>query len=293
MWKRSEVERLTGLTRHMIQDLCNQNTAGDGLGFWRPAVHKPGYSRFDEGDLLAFYLVRQLMRAGFTLAEVEPAMFELWEDDASFGGRVAQKAELLQVERVRLNARGEAIGVLERSAHEPPSERLRAIVDEALGRSLRHAVARAAVELGVDPTLTEKVGARLQQARAALVAVLSGEASEHARLQADRIGALLAHGGVTRVQRSARLLVCLFARHVEEQVCENRTVGEVRNQGEVPVASFVACVLAGVLSEPENGVLIELVYGKGSFKLLSLAAAACAQEAREQHHVKGRAYERG
>ena len=54
MWKRSEVERLTGLGRHTIQDLCNQNTSRDGLGFWEPAVMKPGYSRFDEGDLLLF-----------------------------------------------------------------------------------------------------------------------------------------------------------------------------------------------------------------------------------------------
>lgn len=85
MWKRSQVEQLTGLTRHTIQDLCNPNTAGDGLGFWRPAVSKPGYSRFDEGDLLAFYLVRQLTKAGFTLREVEPAVFDLLEDDGSFG----------------------------------------------------------------------------------------------------------------------------------------------------------------------------------------------------------------
>ena len=40
MWKRSDVERLTGLTRHMIQDLCNPNTTGDGLGFWEPAISK-------------------------------------------------------------------------------------------------------------------------------------------------------------------------------------------------------------------------------------------------------------
>lgn len=281
MWKRSEVERLTGLTRHAIQDLCNQNTAADGLGFWRPAIAKPGYSRFDEGDLLAFYLVRQLTRAGFALAEVEPAVFELWEDDEAFRKRVARKAELLQAERARLDARSEAIDVLEHAARELPAERLRAIVDEALGRSLRHAVARTADELDVDPALAEKVGARLQRARTALVAVLSGEAGESARLQSERVGALLADDDVPRAQRSARRLVRLFARIVEEQEGEGRNAGGARSQVGRPVADLVVCALARVLSEPENGVPIELVYGKGSFNLLSSAATACAEEVRK------------
>ena len=83
MWERSQVERLTGLSRHMIQDLCYHNTKGGGLGFWEPAVSKPGYSRFDEGDLLMFYLVGQLKRAGFTLREVEPTVFAILENDDS------------------------------------------------------------------------------------------------------------------------------------------------------------------------------------------------------------------
>ena len=290
MWKRSEVERLTGLTRHAIQDLCNQNTAADGLGFWRPAIAKPGYSRFDEGDLLAFYLVRQLTRAGFALAEVEPAVFELWEDDEAFGRRVARKAELLQAERVRLDARSEAIDVLEHAACELPAERLRAIVDEALGRSLRHAVARTADELDADPALAEKIGARLQRARTALVAVLSGEG---ARLQSERIGALLADGDAPRAQRSARRLVRLFAQGVAERAGEKHAEEDgrrrdescaaegAREQGENHAADLVVCALARVLSEPENGVPIELVYGKGSFNLLSSAATACAEEVRK------------
>lgn len=292
MWKRSEVERLTGLTRHAIQDLCNQNTAADGLGFWRTAIAKPGYSRFDEGDLLAFYLVRQLTRAGFALAEVEPAVFELWEDDEAFGKRVARKAELLQAERVRLDARSEAIDVLGHAARELPAERLRAIVDEALGRSLRHAVARTADELDVDPALAEKIGARLQRARTALVAVLSGEAGEGARLQSERVGALLGDGDAPRAQRSARRLVRRFAQGVAERAGEKHAEEDgrrrdescaaegAREQGENRAADLVVCALARVLSEPENGVPIELVYGKGSFKLLSSAATACAEEVR-------------
>ena len=64
MWERSQVERLTGLSRHMIQDLCYHNTKGGGLGFWEPAVSKPGYSRFDEGDLLMFRKTNQLPPVG-------------------------------------------------------------------------------------------------------------------------------------------------------------------------------------------------------------------------------------
>lgn len=267
MWKRSEVEQLTGLTRHAIQDLCNQNTAGDGLGFWRPAVSKPGYSRFDEGDLLAFFLVRQLTRAGFTLAEVEPAVFDLWEDDEAFEGRVARKAERLQADRARLAARGEAIDALEHAAHELPGDRLRVIVGEALGRSLRHAVARVAGELGADQEAAEKIGARLDEARCALVAVLSGEADEAVRARAERVGALLAAGEMRGRQRTARRLVQGLARRVAAP------------EGG-PAVDLAELALSHVLAESENGVPIELVYGKGSFKLLSEAATARAAEIR-------------
>lgn len=77
MWKRSEVEGLTGLERHVIQNLCNKNASRDAIGFWEPAVMKPGYSRFDEGDLLAFYLVRQITRSGFSPSEVGRLVYEL------------------------------------------------------------------------------------------------------------------------------------------------------------------------------------------------------------------------
>ena len=96
MWKRSEVERLTGLGRHTIQDLCNQNTSRDGLGFWEPAVMKPGYSRFDEGDLLAFYLVRQLIKVGFTAAEVGPIVLEMAEKDDAFVCALRKRAQAHQ-----------------------------------------------------------------------------------------------------------------------------------------------------------------------------------------------------
>lgn len=46
-----------------------------GLLFWVPALSKPGFVRYDEGDLRDFDLVKQLSRAGFTLAQMKDLVF--------------------------------------------------------------------------------------------------------------------------------------------------------------------------------------------------------------------------
>ena len=146
MWKRSDVERLTGLTRHMIQDLCNPNTSRDGLGFWEPAISKPGYSRFDEGDLLAFYLVRQLMKAGFTLREIESAVFDLMEDDDSFERALRRKATVLHRRRAELDSKLSALEYLEVAATAATDDRLYAVMEVALTQSAERAVQVATTE---------------------------------------------------------------------------------------------------------------------------------------------------
>ena len=112
MWKRSEVEGLTGLERHVIQNLCNKNASRDAIGFWEPAVMKPGYSRFDEGDLLAFYLVRQITRSGFSPSEVGRLVYELPGEGRALEEDLQRKKEDLEDRRRELDDQAEALGRL-------------------------------------------------------------------------------------------------------------------------------------------------------------------------------------
>lgn len=175
MWKRSDVERLTGLTRHMIQDLCNPNTSGDGLGFWEPAISKPGYSRFDEGDLLAFYLVRQLMKAGFTLKEIESAVFDLMEDDDSFERTLRRKATVLHRRRAELDSKLSALEYLEVAATAVTDDRLYAVMEVALTQSAERAVHVATTEAQAAEADEELVRRGMRELVAAVLSVLRGE----------------------------------------------------------------------------------------------------------------------
>ena len=144
MWRRSEVEQLTGLGRHTIQDLCNQNTSRDGLGFWEPAVMKPGYSRFDEGDLLAFYLVRQLTRVGFTPAEVGSVVLEMAEKDDTFVCALRKRAHILVNQRSEIDAQVAALERFEEAASSSvPEERLYAVMTGELAASAGRAIISA------------------------------------------------------------------------------------------------------------------------------------------------------
>lgn len=159
MWERSQVEQLTGLSRHMILDLCYQNTKHGGLGFWKPAVSKPGYSRFDEGDLLMFYLVGQLKRAGFTLKEVEPAVFDLLEEDGALEQALHEKERVLAARQAALEEQLSALACLEDAAMALPADRLYAVMAISLRRSMDHSIEQAVSETQVSSWAVDRARA--------------------------------------------------------------------------------------------------------------------------------------
>ncbi len=301
MWKRSDVERLTGLTRHMIQDLCNPNTTGDGLGFWVPAISKPGYSRFDEGDLLAFYLVRQLMKAGFTLKEIESAVFDLMEDDDSFERALRRKAMVLHRRRAELDSKLSALEYLEMAASVSADERLYAVMEVALGQSAERAVRAAASEVQVTEADEESVRRGMRELVAAVLGVLRGEGAPAemgghgiaplvagwARAIADLLsdGAAPANAGAQRLIREMAHAVAGEGASTGGRAGNVRDALACEDAGNVRDVLASECTssardalavraLAAFLNESENGVPIELVFGEGSFAFLAQAAVA-------------------
>ena len=301
MWKLSDVERLTGLTRHMIQDLCNPNTTGDGLGFWEPAISKPGYSRFDEGDLLAFYLVRQLMKAGFTLKEIESAVFDLMEDDDSFERALRRKAMVLHRRRAELDSKLSALEYLEMAASVSADGRLYAVMEVALGQSAERAVRVAASEVQVTEADEESVRRGMRELVAAVLGVLRGEGAP-AEMGGRGIAPLVAGWARTiadlladdaaPVTAGAQRLIREMAHAVAgEGTSAGGRAGSVHDALATECAGN-ACdalpsectssardglavrALAAFLNESENGVPIELVFGEGSFAFLAQAAVA-------------------
>lgn len=305
MWKRSDVERLTGLTRHMIQDLCNPNTSGDGLGFWEPAISKPGYSRFDEGDLLAFYLVRQLMKAGFTLKEIESAVFDLMEDDDSFERTLRRKATVLHRRRAELDSKLSALEYLEVAATAATDDRLYAVMEVALTQSAERAVHVATTEAQAAEADEELVRRGMRELVAAVLSVLRGEgapaevggrgiaplAAGWARAIADLLAddAAPATAGAQRLIREMAHAVAgegagsvhdalasegaanacdALASECGGNACEALASGRASSARD----ALAVCALAAFLNESENGVPIELVFGEGSFAFLAQAA---------------------
>ena len=242
MWRRSEVEQLTGLGRHMIQDLCNQNTSRDGLGFWKPAVMKPGYSRFDEGDLLAFYLVRQLTKVGFAPAELGSIVLEMTEKGDAFVCALRARAHVLANRRSEIDMRMAALERLEEAAaSSAPEERLYAVMTSELMASAERAIEAAASELQVSGAVRDRARERLVRAARDLVASIRGEAVS---------------ASVDEVE------TCLTAGHIAEDAPDEQ--------------ALLARAAALFLSEAENGVPVELAFGRGSFVRLRQAALACA-----------------
>lgn len=307
MWKRSDVERLTGLTRHMIQDLCNPNTSGDGLGFWEPAISKPGYSRFDEGDLLAFYLVRQLMKAGFTLKEIESAVFDLMEDDDSFERTLRRKATVLHRRRAELDSKLSALEYLEVAATAATDDRLYAVMEVALTQSAERAVHVATTEAQAAEADEELVRRGMRELVAAVLSVLRGEdapvevggrgiaslTAGWARAVADLLAddAAPATAGAQRLIREMAHAVAgegagsvhdalasegaanacdALASECGGNACEALASGRASSARD----ALAVCALAAFLNESENGVPIELVFGEGSFAFLAQAAVA-------------------
>lgn len=299
MWKRSDVERLTGLTRHMIQDLCNPNTSGDGLGFWEPAISKPGYSRFDEGDLLAFYLVRQLMKAGFTLKEIESAVFDLMEDDDSFERALRRKATVLHRRRAELDSKLSALEYLEVAATAATDDRLYAVMEVALTQSAERAVHVATTEAQAAEADEELVRRGMRELVAAVLSVLRGEgapvevggrgiaslAAGWARAVADLLAddAAPATAGAQRLIREMAHAIAgegasaggraggvhdVLVGECGGNACEALASGRASSARD----ALAVCALAAFLNESENGVPIELVFGEGSFAFFAQAA---------------------
>lgn len=294
MWERSQVEKLTGLSRHMIQDLCYHNTKSGGLGFWEPAVSKPGYSRFDEGDLYMFYLVGQLKRAGFTLAEVESAVSDILEDGDALDRTVRAKARSLHARRAEFDGKLAALECLADAVAAQPTERLFAVMEAALERSVERAVQAAAFVQDTDTEVAERVRTGLSTAVDWLLAVLRGDAdaadADGSPDSGQRCRAL--------VERVAELIAdeaeptCAAAKQVVWDIADTVACGRVRADSgglaavganelmgaDDDAAAFAVRTLAAFFSEAENGVPIELVFGNGAFAFLAQAARACAAD---------------
>ena len=291
MWQRSEVERLTGLSRHAIQDLCNQNTSRDGLGFWVPAVSKPGYARYDEGDLLAFYLVRQLTRAGFTLAEVEPVVFGMLEDDESFERALESKERRLVAQRDAVEAKLAALELLEDAVPSAPENRLYTIMGEVLS-----ACADAAIDVATEKTSLESQDAELLRQRLLgavfeMLDVIKGDLpcfwrrpSAPHRDHGEKCGlehvvhALndLQQAGVRPAARPSRAFVVATAQRLAGIASPGRSV--LGGDHLQPRAKAAVYSLEAFCAAPETGVPIELVFGNGSYGFLAQATRACAAE---------------
>lgn len=289
MWQRSEVERLTGLSRHAIQDLCNQNTTRDGLGFWVPAVSKPGYARYDEGDLLAFYLVKQLTNAGFTLAEVEPVVFGMLEDDISFEQALHGKEQRLAAQREAVGAKLAALAHLEDAVPVVPEQRLYAIMGEMLEEHAQEAL-RISTE-SARPTEEDRTLAaeHLKAFANMLLAVIQGEYPRFWRRSA--LSDVADVSCETQLQRLTARLSSLMKREASESSAAQSFAAEVVQEflgtsdscdgaccqgGSVRLQATTVKALAVFCAMPENGVPIELVFGNGSFAYLARAMRAWA-----------------
>lgn len=281
MWERSQVEQLTGLSRHMIQDLCYQDTKRGGLAFWEPAVSKPGYSRFDEGDLLMFFLVGQLKRAGFTLAEVEATVFDILEEDGALTSTLRKKAHALHERRAGLDGQLTALECLEDAAAAEPSERLYAVMASVLAQSVDRAIAAAAERTqaaggsGVaDRLAAERLRTRFLCLARALIAALQGVAEGNGASQDSALFATVA--------REIRDLVadgcdpcCPAARRAVGQLVRYLATDEAAEGAETVGRRLALGALAAFLGDAGNGVPVELVLGNGSFAFLGKATAAC------------------
>lgn len=299
MWKRSEVEKLTGLTRHMIQDLCNPNTSRDGLGFWKPAVSKPGYSRFDEGDLCMFYLVGVLKRAGFSLMEIEPVAFDLLDDGDGFEQAMRAKADALLERRAALDSTLSAIKCLARVAEARPIDRLFAVMEVSLSRSVERAVCLARHECATDERTFERVRVGLHIAASWLTSMLGNKQISLPHMQRDDAGlaesgpcgvidmiveliedevaptAVAAHDALWRIAglMGSRMSSCAGDALLIEWA--HVPTSDLRNEAGVQLAMWA---LTHFFAETENGVPVELVFGKGSFSFLSQASRSCVHE---------------
>lgn len=269
MWKRSQVEKLTGLTRDMIQPLCYQNKKNGGYGFWVPAVHRPGYSRFDEGDLLMFYLVGQLKRAGFTLEEVEPVVLDIFDDGEASVTAFRAKAQSIHARRAKLDSQLAMLECLEESIAESQSDQVYSVMEQSMRRSMARATKGVRLELGACEELEKAVRVRLLRAVGFLVSALKGEADQGLRSRISAIRQLVGQSDGepdNEAKRAFCEIVAAIAKGAED-------VG-----GEVLPAELALRSIDRFLAEAENGVPVELVFGEGSFAFLAATARECVSD---------------
>lgn len=294
MWKRSEVEQLTGLTRHMIQDLCNQNTSGDGLAFWVPAVSKPGYSRFDEGDLFMFYLVKQLSKAGFALIEIESVVQSMLEDGREFQARLQRKQLELAARRRELDAKLRAVATLEDAADAAPEDRPYVMAARALHTGAFRSLAWAARETSADDEMHQAVGNAINYVFPIAIEVMGWDTTgERSRNCAQNDALSAGKDDQTRIRHAldaCRIHVSKLAQdcsrfddasgqrlvqHVVDGFCSlTRSIASPLRLHTPALECLVATTLVHFFSQAENGVPVELACGKGSFAFLKRAACA-------------------
>lgn len=270
MWRRSEVEQLTGLERHVIQNLCNRNTSKDGLGFWEPAVMKPGYSRFEEGDLLAFYLVARLVKVGFAPSEVGAVVMRMLEDDGVFAGALRGRAAALAERRKSIDDKMEALVRLEASASSRPEDRLYSVMGHELLASADESLERALRELRVSDEerglvrsvlrglIDEVWDAACGKGPGEKVVALSADVARLIDLGADPTGS------------EARAAAVRFA----EGALSESEVGPFEE--DAGAFALLVRALAIFLSDVGNGVPLELALGRGSFAYLGKSMSALA-----------------
>lgn len=261
MWKRSEVERLTGLERHVIQNLCNKNTSRDGLGFWEPAVMKPGYSRFDRDDLLAFYLVRQLTKMGFAPAEIGPVVTSMLDEGGAFESRLGDRAKELETRRTRIDEQIGALGRMGDVALHAPQERLRETMRTEVVASAERSLGVASRRKGFAPEEIDGARAALERITDELMTAVWEPDSGRGAGELEKCVALL------------------MGRHVEPTSREAQSAlrdSLPRAGGTDGPGTLLVWALSEFLNEPENGVPVELAWGKGSFVYLGQVASTLA-----------------
>lgn len=142
MWKRSQVEGLTGVSKRAIQQLCSHNAKTGGLGFWRPYDMGPGHAAYDEADILAFLLVGRLHDAGFALTEMRSAVKALVQDaddrrdEASYAELIHAKCQRLQGELAEIEGKLALLQALDAGAEDDPRARLEKVLSGWMVRAL-------------------------------------------------------------------------------------------------------------------------------------------------------------
>ena len=268
MWMRSSVERLTGMSKRSIQELCSQSRHSDGVAFWHPAESRPGYSRFDRLDMLAFYLVSRFRAAGFTLAEMSDIVPSAFCADGSCAQLLEDKVERLTKKRDELDG---AIACARALRSHLSNDIRDGGGTKPLERIVRGCIIDAAARAYEDLANEEGASASVSEFRAELERMLeSPSAIDNAKSSEGQKG-----GKVGCLRQLAQLMEGGVPPDSDEaQGVVAEALGTIGDAEASPIALRAALRL---LDEEGFGALIEIVYGEGSYEY-----AHCALRAREE-----------